>query len=63
MAIGSSGRRSFAMKSGSLRRRLQFVGDAMIDRIVSELCDKSYEAVLAVCGVCGLVSLFLAATV
>jgi hypothetical protein len=35
----------------------------MIDRIVSELSDKSYETILAVCGACGLVSLFLAATV
>jgi hypothetical protein len=63
MAVGSSCRPSFAMKFGSLGGRLQFAGDAMINRIISELSDKSYETVLAICGACGLVSLFLAATV
>jgi hypothetical protein len=35
----------------------------MVNRIISELSDKSYETVLAIFGACGLVSLFLAATV
>jgi hypothetical protein len=36
---------------------------AMVERIKFELSDKSYEAVLAFCAVCGFVSLLLAATV
>jgi hypothetical protein len=35
----------------------------MAGRIVSELSDNSYETILAVCGACCFVSLFLAATV
>ena len=39
----------------------QLVGDAMIERIVSKLSDNSYEATLAVCAVCSVASLILAA--
>lgn len=35
----------------------------MVQRIKSELFDKSYEMVLAVCAACGFVSLLLAGTV
>ena len=34
----------------------------MAERVISELSNYSYEAILAVCGVGSLVSLFVAAT-
>jgi hypothetical protein len=35
----------------------------MVERIISELSDRTYETTLAVCGACCFVSLLLAATV
>jgi hypothetical protein len=35
----------------------------MVERIKSELSGKSYEMVLAVCGACSFISMFLAGTV
>lgn len=35
----------------------------MIERIISELSDKSYEAILGVCAACCFVSLLLAAAI
>lgn len=35
----------------------------MVERIFSRLSDNAYEATLAICGVCCLCSLILAATV
>jgi hypothetical protein len=35
----------------------------MVERIISELSEKSYETTLAVCATCCFVSLLLAATV
>jgi len=42
--------------------KLRF-GGAMVERIFSKLSENAYEATLAVCGVCCLGSLLLAATV
>lgn len=35
----------------------------MVERIISELSDKTYETILGICAVCCFVSLLLAATV
>jgi hypothetical protein len=35
----------------------------MVERIISELSDNSYETILGICGVCSFISLLLAATV
>jgi hypothetical protein len=38
-------------------------GRTMVERIKSELSDKSYEMALAVCAACGFVSMLLAGTI
>jgi hypothetical protein len=38
---------------------LDYWGDAMTERIISELSDKSYETILGLCAACCIVSLLL----
>jgi hypothetical protein len=61
--VGSSWCPSFATKIGTHGHGLQFEVDAMVERIISELSDRTYETTLAVCGACCFVSLLLAATI